>query len=817
MMVPRYGSLMILVAVGHLGPVLGYAALNARHGAGNQALRILNNHEVATEEALYSTFGAHHNAPFEQAAVYDELENDHFDHDSSPHHSGIRGYVKHINSEGYIAPSTSPDSESEKGPGKGESKQSPEMSAENIENVSQETITQSVEIGVPTVSPAVHSNAVSAAPTVRQGESAGAQPFATMGSNNGGEGPSSNEIEDLPLPGRLNHCKYSTNEPGMLTMIALSICFVKDPVKLPLIAFQYYTTATWNLPDRDEIELHEVTQTLFKAILKQEFGDSIEVDIISYGKLAPRVFNFVVVAYFNNSDDIPPLGEMENKFASLLHDGEPFNTRYLEMLKHMDSTIFETSFSVRFINNQHDLDKAIQGEILEDPDEDDDGHDHHRLFILLLVVAALVLLLVFFSIYWYCRNRRSRTAPYLEDFDSRDFETSKDKTSKKESSYSTANFSKDGIGKRTRLASISLEAHNSDGTLSTTNNHDLEEVPLFDEKPHETPTLNSGKKKQRQVVSSGKPPRHPSSAKNVVSTFETELFKNQQSSGYGPQIPQRMTRSTTSHDQSRTDDFSSSSSLSESRASLFDSDSNVPLSSSRSSLHDSDSAVTPSHPFTTSGNESVGANQVISPTSAQIQDIADEMDDEDFDSLPSVKERMAMLKANLSQSTGDEQSNSGVSARSRLHLPKVVDVQEKIQGKRRECSQAPAVDAGAEAVEKPSPPPKIEFSNTEPIEHQNIAAPNRHTAPDPGAKAEDPWNSRGRSEIQEKPYEVPLPESGSESKDLNAHPQYPLRTSRPGSPAMGFAASAPAPEAEPSTMPEWMRKFHEMGLAKADS
>jgi len=216
-------------------------------------------------------------------------------------------------------------------------------------------------------------------------------------------------------------------------------------LQLSLASFKYETSARWDETHEDDLELLDVTKTMFGDLLSDKFsGSKFDfVDVLSYEKLAPRVFEFVVSIHFTDSTGIPELTDIESAVSNMLEAGQSFNNKYVDMLKKMKSTIFATTYAVKYISNKHELAKAVAEAhaARESDDNDDDGFfAFFKSFDLMYVVAAIgvVALLVVTYVYCYCRRRRARQ---LHSLDFSGQQSHFHDHTKNESLYKTNSFS----------------------------------------------------------------------------------------------------------------------------------------------------------------------------------------------------------------------------------------------------------------------------------------------------------------------------------------------------------------------------------------
>ena len=215
----------------------------------------------------------------------------------------------------------------------------------------------------------------------------------------------------------------------MMTWTLIAFLFfsnVTEPLTLSLAAFEYHTTAVWDEDTDADEELQLVTQNLFAEVLTQLFDESGYdwVNVFSYEKLAPRIFEFGVSVHFKDKDTIPDLDDVETKIAVLLRAGKQFNDRYIELLKNMQSTIFATSFAVNYINNQDTLDAKVAAATATLPSEESSDDENVVSSYLkdveeIHLLAALGVVAIMLACCLFCcwrRRRRIKTLPVL-DFD----------------------------------------------------------------------------------------------------------------------------------------------------------------------------------------------------------------------------------------------------------------------------------------------------------------------------------------------------------------------------------------------------------------
>ena len=701
--------------------------------------------------------------------------------------------------------------------------------------------------------------------------------------------------------------------------------FQEGSLELHHLAFHYSTTARWNLPKRDELELHRITQELLSELFKEEYPDQIGfVDVLSSSRLARRVFMFDVLVHFKNSYQMPSIAQVDTRVTNALQSGQPLNIKYLEMIRSMDSTIFETTISVHYISDKHVLDELIIDQRDEGSSEDHNGEDEEEdqdeessdsntvasdngdnyvsnfyetnssesssgdkpfdqvpnFFVsLLLFVAGLVVVLLLATLYYYCRIRRVRTAPELERSDIEEhLETIKNKGI---SSYSTAAFSKDGIDnpeglRASALAPYSVNRNKGGSRLPPPppKNTELEEVSLLDDEHDGRPEQQSKGAKQQVSTQLTNPlshnrrrtsedqPGHFTGQRRIAAKQSTNPFNDsarpvddqpqklhepqithstnpfsdnikpvdyhrdpfngkrtndrpnkqrartkqstnqlrdnrnfldtqpstcsdkpgtlvkwstnpfddnersyddqphpQQCSGTGTSVQKSLAQlDAVAREQKIRDELSVSSSLSESRASFFDSSLKAEQANPQQRIV-VDSVPPPSP-----------QSQFASPP-VHTHEPKDMDDEEDFDSLPSVKDRMAMLSASMSLKGTTEVGNEEVaSVRSNSKIPLVVNVQ------------------SSQTVVSKSSDRSVSYHNNKIYGGSPVQEVSSRSSTSSRARR------RGSGQAPGAPK--------------------PVVPRRPRSPPPKQNTSLPSKEQE--SVPEWMRKFNEMGLAKGE-
>ncbi|KAL7567574.1 hypothetical protein ACA910_000174 [Epithemia clementina (nom. ined.)] len=855
----HFRAIAALVAIApgcHSGDVFAAAAISSTSANHRRHRRVdktallssFGVHQQEAESSLNHAFGKHHATPLEAEGAYESLEEKPLSNikvdtpnktKGSPK-SGVRGAiqpdVQHINNAEYFGfATTSSDSgqSTKKSKGVKTIEKAVQSASELDDGTESSSETQTVSyptfapVGVtvtqtlsyPTFAPVGVTVLPTSDKVIYYEETTSQEVVASNSSSHNVDGDvgghNENKIADLPTPGLL---------------------------QLPQAAFKYSTTARWNLPERDEIELHGVTQEFFSSVFEQEYGDQLDfVDVASYAKLAPRVFQFVVMIHFKKSEAMPSLSEMESTLAELLRPGQAFILKYLALLRSTNSTIFETSLSVKYLYNADELEKAINelDENMADDSEDEGAHTF-LFFILLLVVALLVLVLLCSIRCWCYRYHKARTAPVHDDYDSHDLKSFNSKGGSHGSRYRTAAFSPEGIGIATGFPSAETASRRkTTGDEKHSDNFteviDFEEVPLFEEDRDQTTSTKNREGSIGQIPTNSKPPRYPFS----------ERFKDSQSTGAKPAFvkPQMVSQSNTafvkpqmaqSNLRSREDNISKRDNAFARDQTVFDEQSDSSsLSESRASHFETDSRATPTQQLTTIDNGPVKAEQVVSPLSAQIQDY-DEMDhEEDFESLPSVKERMAMLKASLSQrSTGESRSGSGASTElsPKLQIPAIVDVQAKPKPMQNEkislitsnsnnrsetrsyqAKEVSSVSSHTAEYSISSGKAKEQYIRAvSPISVSRSGSPSQRLLP--SSESGSPSQHVAPSSRSVSPVKQVISSSVSNSRSGSPTHRIPPR-SRSGSPARRVA---PVSQEEQASMPEWMRKFHEMGLEKSE-
>mmetsp|Transcript_3171 Transcript_3171/g.8931 ORF Transcript_3171/g.8931 Transcript_3171/m.8931 type:complete len:773 (-) Transcript_3171:2054-4372(-) len=294
-------------------------------------------------------------------------------------------------------------------------------------------------------------------------------------------------------------------------------------LQLELAAFRYKTNARHGETQKDGLALVDVTEKMFGDLLHEKFAaEQFDfVDIFSYDRLAPRVFQFGVSVHFKDEKHMPGVKDIELIVEDALKAGATYNDKYLNLLKGVQASIFATTYAVEYITDKSSLEKAVaesNAPAVDDGDEEDDDDIFWGFgWEWILAFTAAVACLICTALCLCCRKKRSRTVDAIDIYSAHNLHR------KNGSMYKTNSFSDDDMEDQGNFDPRGLDSYAVGRARGSSNEGQLEDVPLnYSENVSD---LNNGQDLFPDIF------RHSKAGNPSKSRVTTDPFSDARSSG----------------------------------------------------------------------------------------------------------------------------------------------------------------------------------------------------------------------------------------------------------------------------------------------
>ena len=211
-----------------------------------------------------------------------------------------------------------------------------------------------------------------------------------------------------------------------------------------MVAFEYQTTSKATPSQEEYEELAQVTADVMDELYEWFYSEVAEVDyyftnVEQFTVLAPRALKYGVSLYFKLPSYIPTTTELDAIATQGMAQDAEFARLYVGHLRQMNSPVFSTTTSIRFINDEEEVEEVTVKPIF--------GTSKNLVPIIVPSVLGAVLLCFCCVLYRYCIGEsRAMTMDELRDLEykaSNKRANEDGESSTYVSDYRTATFSED--------------------------------------------------------------------------------------------------------------------------------------------------------------------------------------------------------------------------------------------------------------------------------------------------------------------------------------------------------------------------------------